>query len=71
MNDTKLNYVMRNYRPIYRGVFEKNELTDIKIAPYLFCLISYESDFGTRGTHWVAIDFDVYGVAIILIRMVI
>ena len=60
MNDTKLKYIMRRYRPLFRGVFGKNELNDIKVT-YPFCVISNESDFGTRGKHWVAICFDMYG----------
>ena len=61
MNDIKLNYLMKRFQPIFRGVFGKNELENIKIIGYPFAVISNESDFGTRGTHWVALYFDVYG----------
>jgi len=61
LNNTKLNYIMRKYRPIFRGVFGKNEFKDIKITGCPFCAISNESDFGTSGTHCVAVYFDVYG----------
>ena len=46
---------------IFRGVFRKNELKSLTITGYPFCIISNESDFGTKGTHWVAIFFDVHG----------
>ena len=61
MNDIELNYIMRRFQPIFRGVFRKNELDNIKITGYPFAVISNESDFGTRGTHWVALYFGVYG----------
>ena len=61
MNVTKLNYIMRQYQPIFRGVFGKNELDAIQLTGYPFCLISNSSDFGKKGTHWVAIYFDVSG----------
>ena len=61
MNDIKLNYLMKRFQPIFRGVFGKNELENIKIIGYPFAVISNESDFGTRGTHLVALYFDVYG----------
>ena len=62
MNDLKLNSILRRYRPTsnkFRGVFGKNELRSIKRYPC--CLIINESDFGTRGTHWVAAYFDLNG----------
>ena len=61
MNDIKLNYLMKRYQPIFRGVFGENELENIKITGYPFAVISNESDFRTRGTHWVALYFDVNG----------
>ena len=71
MDDIKLNYIMRRYRPIFRGVFGKNEFKDIKITRYLFSVISNESDLGTRGTHWVAIYCVWMEIVIISIPMVI
>ena len=61
MNGIQFTYIMRRFRPSFRGVCGKNELENIQITGYPFCVISNESDFGTRGTHWVAIYFDVYG----------
>ena len=64
MNDIRLNNILRRYRPlsnIFKGVFGKNELAAIPIPAYPFCIISNESDFGTKGTHWVAIFFDKHG----------
>ena len=43
---------------IFIGVFGKNEL---KAAPYPFCLISNESNFGAKGTHCIALYFDIAG----------
>ena len=61
MNDIRLNSILNRFKPltnIFIGVFGKNEL---KAASYHFCLISNESDFGTKGTHWVALYFDGVG----------
>ena len=61
MNDIRLNSILKRFKPltkIFIGVFGKNEL---KAASYPFCLISNESTCGTKGTHWVALYFDVVG----------
>ena len=61
MNDIRLNSSLKRFEPltnIFIGVLGKNEL---KAASYPFCLISYESNYGTKGTHWVALYFDVAG----------
>ena len=61
MNDIRLNSILKCFKPltnIFMGVFGKNEL---KAASYPFCLISNESNYGTQGTHWVALYFDVVG----------
>ena len=61
MNDIRLNGILKRFKPltnIFIGVFGKNEL---KATSYPFCLISNESNYGTKGTHWVALYFDVAG----------
>lgn len=61
MNDIKMNNILRRYAPsqqIFRGVFGKNELKNIKITKYPFGIISNESNFGSRGTHWVCVYFN-------------
>ena len=61
MNDIRLNSILRRFKPLTNiviGVFGKNEL---KMTSYPFCLISNESTYGTKGTHWVALYFDVAG----------
>ena len=61
MNDIRLNSILKRFKPltnIFIGVFGKNEL---KATSYPFCLISNESNYGTKGTHWVALYFDVAG----------
>ena len=62
MNDLKINNILRVYTPTsnkFRGVFGKNELGPVERYPC--CMIVNESDFGTRGTHWVAVYFDLDG----------
>ena len=64
MNDLKLNDILNTYKPtsvIFSGVFGKNELKPITRFPS--CMIVNESNFGTRGTHWVPLYFDVNGNA--------
>ena len=61
MNDIRLNSILKHFKPlinIFIGVVGKNEL---KATSYPFCLISNESKYGTKGTHWVALYFDVAG----------
>ena len=61
MNDIRLNSILKCFKPltnIFIGVFGKNEL---KAVSYPFCLISNESNYGTKGMHWVALYFDVSG----------
>ena len=60
MNDIQLNYLMKRFQPVFRGVFGKNELENIKFTGYPFSVISNESAVGTRGTQWAALYFDVY-----------
>ena len=36
MNDIKLNYLMKRFQPVFRGVFGKNELDNITITGYPF-----------------------------------
>ena len=58
MDDIRLNYLLSRYKPlkgIFKGVFVRNEL---KAALYPFCLVSKESDFGTKRIHWVSLYFD-------------
>ena len=64
MNDIKINNILRRYRParqIFGGVFGKNELENIKVDKYPFSIISNESNFGSRGSHWICIYFNSSG----------
>ena len=62
MNDIRLNSILKRFKPltnIFIGVFGENEL---KGTSYPFCLISNESNYGTKGTHWVAVTISIHMV---------
>ena len=59
MNDIQINHMLRILRPTFKGVYAKDDVLPVKNFPS--SMIVNESDWGTGGTHWVAIYFDQYG----------
>ena len=62
MNDIKLNYLMRGFQPIFRGVFGKNELENIKLQDIHLLLYPMNQIFEVEahiGLHYMLMHIEI------------